>query len=165
MGSVVPSKKAITKVQAIIIVVFIGISLVLASVFGVYLWNYWRNPVLSYYNVERITMNELQDGEGFSANGESWDGDVIYFSQKLHTYCGAEGLLKLEMVKEGNLITITETYDSEEAVENVCPYQVTGKIKHLKEGAYTIKIVFVDKYADETEMIHETTVTVEKVPD
>jgi hypothetical protein len=136
--------------------------LIAGTVLGFYLW---RQPIPRlFYTVVRIPMNELQDEEWFNVVEEVGDDNLI-FSQRLETYCGAENLLKLEMDIEGNLITITETYDSEEVKEEICPYDIYGKIEPLQEGTYIIKVIFVDKYLNKTEILHEMTVSFKVIPD
>jgi len=132
--------------------------LIAGIVLGFY---FWRQPIPKLsYNVVRIPMNELQDEEWFHVEGKSIR-PRLYFSQHIETYCGAEDLLKLEMDMQGNAITIIETYDSEKAEEQICPYYISGKIEPLQEGTYIIKVIFVDKYMDKTEALHEMTVNVE----
>ena len=43
----------------------------------------------------------------------------------------------------------------EKAEEQICPYYISGKIEPLQEGTYIIKVIFVDKYMDKTEALHE----------
>jgi len=137
--------------------------LIAGSALGFYLWS--RSiPKLSY-NIVGIPMNELQDEEWFHVEEEAWGRHALIFSQRLETYCEAEDLLKLEMEIQGNVITITETYDSEEAEEQICPYDLHGRIEPLQEGIYTIKVIFVDKYVDKTETPYEMTVNFTVEPD
>lgn len=147
------------KIVIIVVVSLLIVNTVLAS----YLWKASAIPKLSY-NMVRIPMNELQDEEWFHVNEEVGESHLI-FSQRVETYCGAEDLLKLEMDIQGNVITITETYDSEEAEEQICPYDLRGRIEPLQEGTYTMKVVFVDKYIDKMETLHEKTVSFKVVPD
>jgi hypothetical protein len=145
------------------IAIMLVVSLLIAGILlGFY---FWRQPIprLSY-NVVRVPMNELQDEEWFNVVEEVSDDNLI-FSQRLETYRGAENLLKLEMDIEGNLITITETYDSEEVKEEICPYDIYGKIEPLQEGTYIIKVIFIDKYLNKTETLHEMTVSFKVIPD
>ena len=92
-------------------------------------------------------------------------GSYLIFSQRLETYGGAEDLLELEMDIQGNTITITETYDSEEAEEQICPYDLHGRIEPLQEGTYTIRIVFIDKCMETTETLYEKKVSFKVIPD
>ena len=151
------------KMKREIAIVVVASLLIVGTVFGLYLWKASAIPKLSC-EVVRIPMNELQDEEGFHVVDEVGRSYLI-FGQRLETYCGAEDLLKIEMDIQGNAITITETYDSEEAEEQICPYDLSGSIEPLQEGTYTIKVVFVDKYVDRTEILHEKTVSFKVVPD
>lgn len=152
-----------TKMTRKIAVIAVVSLLIVGTVLGFYLWRLLI-PKLSY-NIVRIPMNELQDEEWFHVEEEAWGRHALIFGQRLETYCGAEDMLKLEMAIQGNVITITETYDSEEAEEQICPYDLHGRIEPLREGTYTIKVIFVDKYVDKTETLYEKTVNFTVEPD
>jgi len=136
--------------------------LIVGAMLSFYLWR-WAMPRLSY-DVVRIPMNELQDAEWLDVVGEVAESELI-FSQRLETYCGAEDLLRLEMDIQGNVITITEIFDSDDVEPQICPYDLHGRIKPLPEGTYTLRVIFVDKDLDRTETLHEKTVNFAVVPD
>lgn len=78
-------------------------------------------------------------------------GNSFQFTQTLSTYCNAnEENLKLEYTKEGKTIEIEETFDSETAARCICPLEITGNIKNLEEGQYTIKFTFNNKHTNQT---------------
>jgi len=147
--------------REIAIIVIVSL-LIVSTALGSYLWR--RSIPKLYYNVVRIPMNELQDEEGFHVVEEVGKSSLV-FDQRLETYRGAEDLLKLEMDIHGNMITITETYDSEQPEEQICPYDLYGRIEPLQEGTYTIKVIFVDGYLDKTETLYEMTAIFTVVPD
>lgn len=136
--------------------------LIVSTVLGFHLWR-WSIPKL-YYNVVGIPMNEPLGEEEFHVVEEVGKSNLV-FDQRLETYRGAESLLRLEMDIEGNVIIITETYDSEEADEQICQYDIYGRIEPLQEGTYTIKVIFIDKHMDKTETLHQKTVTFKVIPD
>ena len=65
----------------------------------------------------------------------------------------------------GTMVTITETFDAEAVEEQLCPYDIHGRIEPLEEGTYTVKVIFVDKYLNVTKTLHEATVSFEVIPD
>ena len=130
--------------------------LIVGAMLSFYLWR-WAIPQLSY-DVVRIPMNELQDAEWLDVVGEVAESELI-FSQRLETYCGAEDLLRLEMDVQGNVITITEIFDSGDVEPQICPYDLHGRIKPLPEGTYILRVIFMDKNLNRTETLHEKTVS------
>ncbi len=74
-------------------------------------------------------------------------------------------MLELEMEIEGDMITITETYDSDQAEEQICPYDLHGTIEPLREGTYTIEVIFVDKSTDTRETLHRKKMSFKVAPD
>jgi len=138
--------------------------LLVIGIVGTMLYFYfWKlTPRLSY-DIVRVPMNELQDKEWFDVAEEVGDNNLV-FSQRLETYCGAEDFLKLEVSIEGNTITITETYFGKNGGE-VCPYDIYGIIEPLQEGTYFIRVIFVDKYLNKTEILHEITASFKVIPD
>lgn len=153
--STICGKRSITIIMIILLLITSGI-------ISLSLWQV-LTPELSY-NVERVPLNEIQDENRFEVNEESYS-PTLYFSQFLKTYCGAEDHLKLHMDMQGDVIIITETYDSEQAVEQICPYSISGGIKPLQTGTYTLKILFVDRFLNKTDILYEMTVNFTWLPD
>ena len=68
------------------------------------------------------------------------DGDYIDFKDLINANCCIEDGISLEMLIEGNLITITETELSEGLCDCICNYPTTARLGPFEPGTYTVQV-------------------------
>ncbi|MBN2495770.1 MAG: hypothetical protein JXR96_14350 [Deltaproteobacteria bacterium] len=101
-----------------------------------------RDKCLAHARNQAFVEAEVRDGK-------------IVIQQRLHTYCNASDKLSLRLVQRGSALKLLEIFRARKVARCVCPLDISATIDGLPKGAYSLEIVFDNRYAKERERVHK----------